>query len=283
MKFTKMHGIGNDYVYINCFEETIENPSELSVRVSNRNFGIGSDGLILIKPSKKADCFMDMYNADGSRSEMCGNGIRCVAKYVYDHGIAKKETLRIETLGGIKEIHLTIEKEKVILATVNMGEPELRPENIPVSFEGERVIAKPLLVGGEKYLVTCVSMGNPHAVVFVNDTDSLDLNVLGPKFEYHKQFPNRINTEFVQRLDRSHLKMRVWERGSGETLACGTGACAVGVAAVLNGKTDRTVDIKLKGGHLTINWNPKDNCVYMTGPAKEVYCGELNEDALKNE
>lgn len=280
MKFTKMHGIGNDYIYINCFEETVENPSELSIRVSNRNFGIGSDGLILIKPSKDADCCMDMYNADGSRAEMCGNGIRCVAKYVYDHRIVEKEEIKVETLGGIKDIRLTIEDGKAVMAAVNMGQPELRPEKIPVDFNGERVVSEPLWVNGKEYFITCVSMGNPHAIVYVEDTDSLDLEKIGPEFENHKKFPNRINTEFVQIIDRSHLKMRVWERGSGETLACGTGACASAVATMLNGKADRKVDMELKGGHLTIEWNPEDNCVYLTGPAKEVYNGELCDDAF---
>lgn len=280
MKFTKMHGIGNDYIYINCFEETVENPSELSIRVSNRNFGIGSDGLILIKPSKNADCCMDMYNADGSRAEMCGNGIRCVAKYVYDHRIVEKEEIKVETLGGIKDIRLTIEDGKAVMAAVNMGQPELRPEKIPVDFNGERVVSEPLWVNGKEYFITCVSMGNPHAIVYVEDTDSLDLEKIGPEFENHKKFPNRINTEFVQIIDRSHLKMRVWERGSGETLACGTGACASAVATMLNGKADRKVDMELKGGHLTIEWNPEDNCVYLTGPAKEVYNGELCDDAF---
>lgn len=280
MKFTKMHGIGNDYVYINCFEETVENPSELSIRISNRNFGIGSDGLILIKPSKDADCCMDMYNADGSRAEMCGNGIRCVAKYVYDHNIVKKEEIKVETLGGIKDIYLTIENGKAVMATVNMGQPELKPEKIPVDFSGERVVSEPLWVSGKEYLVTCVSMGNPHAIVYVEDTDGLDLEKIGPEFENHKKFPNRINTEFVQIIDRSHLKMRVWERGSGETLACGTGACASAVATMLNGKADRKVDMELRGGRLTIEWNSEDNCVYLTGPAKEVYNGELSDDAF---
>jgi len=283
MKFTKMHGIGNDYVYINCFKEMVENPSEFSIRISDRHFGIGSDGLILIKPSEVADCCMDMYNADGSRSEMCGNGIRCVAKYVYDHKIVEKEEITVETPGGIKTIHLTIKDKKAVMATVNMGEPELKPEKIPVNFSGERVISEPLFVNGKEYSITCVSMGNPHAVVYVKNTDSLDLEKIGPEFENHKKFPNRINTEFIQIIDRSHLKMRVWERGSGETLACGTGACASAVATMLNGKADRKVDMKLRGGHLTIEWSTEDNCVYMTGPAKEVYNGELNDDAFKEE
>lgn len=283
MKFTKMQGIGNDYVYINCFEETITNPSRLSVQVSDRHFGVGSDGLILIRPSKVADCCMDMYNADGSRAEMCGNGLRCVAKYVYDHKIVEKEEMKVETLGGIKEIRLIIKNGKADMVTINMGQPELRPEKIPVCFEGERVVSEPILVDGKEYKVTCVSMGNPHAVVYMEEIESLDLEKIGPAFEHHAKFPNRINTEFIQIVDRSHLKMRVWERGSGETLACGTGACASAVAAMLNGMADRTVEVELKGGRLTIEWNSDDHCVYMTGPAEEVYNGELNDETFRNE
>ncbi len=283
MKFTKMQGIGNDYVYINCFEETVKNPSRLSIQVSDRHFGVGSDGLILILPSKVADCCMDMYNADGSRAEMCGNGIRCVAKYVYDHKIVEKEELKIETLNGVKEVRLTVKNGKAVLATINMGQPELRPERIPALFSGESVVSQPISVDGKEYNVTCVSMGNPHAVVYMEELENLDLERIGPAFEYHKKFPNRVNTEFIQVIDRSHLKMRVWERGSGETLACGTGACASAVATVLNGKADTTVDIELKGGHLTIEWNEKDRCVYMTGAAEEIYNGELNDEIFKEE
>lgn len=283
MKFTKMQGIGNDYVYINCFEETVKNPSKLSIQISDRHFGVGSDGLILIQPSQVADCCMDMYNADGSRAEMCGNGIRCVAKYVYDHKIVKKEQIKVETLDGIKEIHLTVENGKAISATVNMGQPELRPEKIPVCFMGEQVISEPILVNGREYKITCVSMGNPHAVLYMEDIDCLDLEKIGPIFEHYEKFPKRINTEFIQVIDRKHLKMRVWERGSGETLACGTGACASAVATMLNGKADRVVDMELKGGHLTIEWSLKDNCVYMTGAAEEVYNGELNDETFKEE
>lgn len=283
MKFTKMQGIGNDYVYINCFEETVKNPSRLSIQVSDRHFGVGSDGLILIQPSKVADCCMDMYNADGSRAEMCGNGLRCVAKYVYDHKIVEKEQMKVETLSGIKDVRLTIKDGKAILVTINMGQPELNPEKIPVCFEKERVIDEPVIVDEKEYRITCVSMGNPHAVMEMEDIESLDLEKIGPTLEYYEKFPKRINAEFIQVMDRNHLKMRVWERGSGETLACGTGACAATVAMILNGKTDRTVDIELKGGHLTIEWNPKDNCVYLTGPAEEVYNGELNDETFREE
>lgn len=283
MKFTKMHGAGNDYVYINCFEETIKDPSKFSIRISDRHFGIGSDGLILIQPSKVADCCMDMYNADGSRAEMCGNGLRCVAKYVYDHKIVEKEEMKIETLGGIKDVRLLIKDGKADKITINMGQPEFRPEKIPVDEKGDRIVSKPILVDGKEYKITCVSMGNPHTVVYMEDIDSLDLEKIGPAFENHVKFPNRINTEFVQIIDRTHLKMRVWERGSGETLACGTGACASAVATIVNGKADRIVDIKLKGGHLTIEWNPEDNCVYLTGSAEEVYNGELNDETFREE
>ncbi|MCI9540274.1 MAG: diaminopimelate epimerase [Lachnospiraceae bacterium] len=277
MKFTKMHGIGNDYVYINCFRERVENPEELSIRVSDRHFGIGSDGLILIKPSKVADCEMAMYNADGSRSEMCGNGIRCVGKYVYENGIVKKKTVTVETLAGIKTLDLLVDKAsgKVDMVTVNMGKPIFVPGQIPVLLEENPVKAVPIIIDQKEYQVTCLSMGNPHAVVFTENIKELDLESLGPKFENYKKFPNRINTEFVEKKDNAHLKMRVWERGSGETLACGTGACASVVAAIINGYTGRKVEIELLGGKLGIFWNPEDNCVYMTGPAETVFTGEL--------
>ena len=275
MKFTKMQGLGNDYVYVNCFEEKIENPSETAVKVSNRNFGIGSDGLIMINPSKVADCEMEMYNADGSRSEMCGNGIRCVGKYVYDYGIAKKERISVETLAGIKYLDFVIENDKVKSVKVDMGSPELAPEKIPVVAEGDKVVDAPLLVDGVEYRMTAVSMGNPHAVVYVDDVKNLDLEQLGPKFENHERFPKRVNTEFVKVLDRQTVEMRVWERGSGETLACGTGACAVAVACILNGFTDNRVIVKLLGGDLLIEWDRDINTVYMTGPAEVSFEGEI--------
>lgn len=282
MKFTKMHGIGNDYVYINGFEEEVMNPEELAIKVSDRHFGIGSDGLIIVRPSEKADCRMDMYNSDGTRSEMCGNGIRCVGKFVYDNGIVKKKELTVETLAGIKTLKLHIEEaaDKAARVTVNMGEPVFAPARIPVLFEEEPVRNIPCMIQGREYRLTCVSMGNPHAVVFLNDIDGLDLREIGPGFECFKKFPNRINTEFIQVIDRRHLKMRVWERGSGETLACGTGACASLAAAVLNDLAEREAVVSLLGGDLHIFWNPQDNCVYMTGPAATVYTGEYLEETI---
>ncbi len=276
MKFTKMHGIGNDYVYVNCLEETIENPSETAIKVSDRHFGIGSDGLILIKPSKVADFEMAMYNADGSRGEMCGNGIRCVAKYVYDKGLTDKTRISIETLAGIKYLDLTIENGKVAFVRVNMGAPELTAEKIPVLSDTKEVIRQPLAVDGREYPVTCVSMGNPHCITFMEeDVRELDLTNIGPSFENHEKFPKRINTEFVNVIDRKTLRMRVWERGSGETLACGTGACATAVAAIVNGLTEEEVTVKLSGGDLNIRWDREANLVYMTGPATTVFDGEI--------
>lgn len=277
MKFTKMHGIGNDYVYVNCFEENIENPSEMAIKVSDRHFGIGSDGLILIKPSQVADFEMAMYNADGSRGEMCGNGIRCVAKYVYEKGLTDKTSISIETLAGIKYLDLTIEKGKVALVKVNMGAPELLAEKIPVIAETKEVIHQPLTVDGREYTVTCVSMGNPHCITFLEeDVRELDLLKIGPSFENHKNFPKRINTEFVNVIDRKTLRMRVWERGSGETLACGTGACATAVAAIVNGLTEEEVTVQLLGGDLRIRWDREENLVYMTGSATIVFDGEID-------
>lgn len=274
MKFTKMQGLGNDYVYVNGFEEKIENPSKLAVKVSDRHFGIGSDGLILINPSKAADFEMEMYNADGSRGEMCGNGIRCVAKYVYDYGLTDKTQISIETLGGIKYLELTVEEGKVVQVQVDMGKPELRPGKIPVIAEGDTVIDAPIEVEGKIYKMTGVSMGNPHIVIYMDDIDNLEIEKIGPKFENHKRFPNRINTEFVEVLDRNTVKMRVWERGSGETLACGTGACAVAVSCILNGLTEDEVTVRLLGGDLFIKWDREKNTVYMTGPAETVFDGE---------
>ncbi|WP_075718220.1 diaminopimelate epimerase [Roseburia sp. 499] len=274
MKFTKMHGIGNDYVYVNCFEEEVKNPAKVSKYVSDRHFGIGSDGLILIKPSIVADFKMDMYNADGSQGEMCGNGIRCVAKYVYDYGLTNKENISVETLAGIKHLELTVENGKVALVKVNMGSPELVPEKIPVVAEGERAIDVPLEVKGKSYQMNGVSMGNPHCVIFMEeDVRNLDLEAIGPDFENHERFPKRINTEFVNVLDNQTLRMRVWERGSGETLACGTGACATAVAAVLNGLVQKEVTVKLLGGDLKIQWDGGESPVYMTGPATTVFDG----------
>lgn len=275
MKFTKMHGLGNDYVYVNCFEETVTNPGEISKFVSDRHFGIGSDGLILINPSKVADFEMIMYNADGSRGEMCGNGIRCVAKYVYDYKLTDKTLISVETLGGIKYLDLNVKNGKVETVEVNMGAPELIPEKIPVVAEGENVINEPIEVDGTTYHMTGVSMGNPHAVVFVEDVKSMELEKIGPKFENHSRFPNRINTEFVRVIDRDTVEMRVWERGSGETLACGTGACATVVACILNGLTNDEVLVHLLGGDLKIRWDKEENLVYMIGPATVVFDGEI--------
>lgn len=276
MKFTKMQGLGNDYVYVNCFKETIENPPEMAKKVSNRNFGIGSDGLIMINPSDVADFEMEMYNADGSRSEMCGNGIRCVGKYVYDYGLTEKEHISVETLAGIKYLDLTVEDGKVKLVKVDMGSPELVPENIPIVADGNRVIDEPINVNGTEYRMTGVSMGNPHAVVYVEDVKGLDIEKIGPAFENHERFPNRVNTEFVKVLDQNTVEMRVWERGSGETMACGTGACAVAVACILNGLTEDKVTVKLLGGDLQIEWDKEADKIYMTGPAEVSFDGEIN-------
>lgn len=276
MRFTKMEGLGNDYVYVNCFAEQVENPKELAIKVSDRHFGIGSDGLILIKPSEVADFCMDMYNADGSRSEMCGNGIRCVAKYVYDKGLTDKTSISVETLAGIKYLDLTVDKGRVVMVTVNMGAPELLPAKIPVRSDKDILVAEPISVGGQEYKMTCVSMGNPHCVVFVEDTAAFPLEEKGPLFESHELFPNRINAEFIQILDRKTVNMRVWERGTGETLACGTGACASTVACILNGLTDDEITLHLLGGDLKVRWDREANLVYMTGPAAIVFDGEID-------
>lgn len=275
MKFTKMQGIGNDYVYVNCFEETVADPARTAEYVSDRHFGIGSDGLILIKPSKVADCMMDMYNLDGSQGAMCGNGIRCVAKYVYDYGIVKKTELTVETKSGIKKLKLSVENGKVSQVEVNMGEPILKASEIPICSENDQVLNEAIEVDGTIYHMTGVSMGNPHAVVFLEDVENLDIEKLGPSFENHPRFPDRVNTEFIQVLDPNTLKMRVWERGSGETLACGTGACASAVASALNGLSGNEVTVKLLGGDLKIRWDRESNQVYMTGPAAIVFDGEI--------
>ena len=240
MEFIKMHGLGNDYVYVDGFKEKLDNPGEVSKFVSDRHFGIGSDGLIMINPSDKADFEMAMYNADGSRGEMCGNGIRCVAKFVYDNGLTDKTDISVETLGGIKYLDLTVKDGKVEKVRVDMGEPILIPGDIPVRAEGkDKVVSEPLTVEGQEYAITCVSMGNPHCIIYVDDVDGLELEKIGPKFENNEMFPNRINTEFIRIINKNEIQMRVWERGSGETLACGTGACASVVASVLNGPSRR--------------------------------------------
>ncbi len=281
MKFTKMHGIGNDYVYMDCTKKRLENPEELARLVSDRHKGIGADGLILIQPSEEADFEMAMYNADGSYGKMCGNGIRCVAKYVYDNGLTDKTELKIVSGGAVKYLKLLVKGGRVEKVRVNMGEPVLEPEKIPVIGKGEALIGEPVVVDNQVYEMTCVSMGNPHAVVFLDDVERLKLEELGPKFENHERFPDRINTEFVRRIDRKNLQMRVWERGSGETMACGTGACATAVAAVLNGLAERDVTVHLLGGSLEISWDEKDNCVYMTGPAATVFTGEFDLEELR--
>lgn len=275
LQFTKMQGLGNDYVYIDCTKKKLENASEVAVKASDRHFGIGSDGLILINASNVADFEMEMYNADGSRGEMCGNGIRCVAKYVYDYGLTDQTHISVETLGGIKYLDLTVEEGRVRQVRVDMGRPMLCPAEIPVIANGESVIDMPIEVDGTEYRMTAVGMGNPHTVVFMEDVDELEIERIGPKFEHHPCFPNRVNTEFVKVLDQNTVKMRVWERGSGETLACGTGACAVAVACILNGLTENEVTVQLLGGDLLIEWDREADKVYMTGPAEVVFDGEI--------
>ena len=283
MKFTKMHGLGNDYVYVNCFQEKIENPSKVAKYVSDRHFGIGSDGLIMINPSEVADFEMEMYNADGSRGEMCGNGIRCVAKYVYDYGLTDKTSISVETLGGIKYLDLTVKDGKVILVKVDMGTPILKPALIPIVSDGDMVVNEPIIVDRTEYRMTGVSMGNPHAVIYMDNIKDLNLDQLGPKFENHERFPKRINTEFVKFIDRHTLEMRVWERGSGETMACGTGACAVAVASILNGLTEEKVTVKLLGGDLQIEWDREADKVYMTGPASTVFDGKIDITGISSD
>ena len=278
MKFTKMQGCGNDYVYVNGFTEKLspEEKPEIVRSLSDRHFGIGGDGVIFINPAEEADFEMEMYNADGSRSEMCGNGIRCVAKYVYDKGLTDKKDITIVSAGKIKYLKLTVEgktatdRGQVTLVQVNMGNPILAPAEVPA------VVNAPIMVDDTEYHMTCVSMGNPHAIVFMEGVKDLDIEKIGPKFEHHTCFPNRTNTEFVEILDRKNVFMRVWERGTGETLACGTGCCATAVACVLNGLTDEEITVKLLGGELHIKWDRKENLVYMTGPAKIVFEGEVD-------
>jgi diaminopimelate epimerase len=282
MKFTKMHGAGNDYVYVNGFEEEVKDPCGTARFVSDRHFGIGSDGLILIRPSEKADCWMDMYNADGSSSEMCGNGIRCVAKYVYDHKIVTKNPMTIETGAGLKTVFLTVEEGKAKSVRVDMGRPKLtsngnteEPEIPNLENLKKLPIWEKITVDGREYEMIAVSVGNPHAIVYVDDVDAVDIEKIGPKFENHERFPERTNTEFIQIVDRKHMKMRVWERGTGETLACGTGATASGVASMLAGYVEPSVTVHLLGGDLVIEWNQENGHVEMTGPAAEVFTGEI--------
>ena len=276
MEFVKMEGCGNDYVYVNGFNTKIDNPNELSKIVSDRHFGIGSDGLIVINPSEVADFKMSMYNADGSEGKMCGNGIRCVAKYVYDYKMIDKEVITVETLAGIKTLKLNVENGKVKTVRVNMGSPIINAKDVPVISDKEKVINEPVVIDGKEYGITCVSMGNPHAITFVDDTDSLKIEKIGPGFEKNEILPDRVNTEFIQIIDRKTIKMRVWERGSGETLACGTGACASVVACVLNNLTDNKVTVKLLGGDLEIKYDTDENTVYMTGPARIAFTGNID-------
>ena len=281
IKFTKMHGLGNDYVYIDAINQKIENESSLAKFVSNRHFGIGSDGLILICKSEIADFKMRMFNSDGSEAEMCGNGIRCVGKFVYDKGLTNKTTVKIETLAGIKTLILNTKDGKVETARVDMGEPILEAEKIPVISTEEPVKNLELEAENKKFKFTCVSMGNPHAITIVENTKEFDVEKYGKVLEIDKAFPKKANIEFAQIIDRQNINMRVWERGAGETLACGTGACATAVACNLNGLTDRKVNIELLGGTLNIEWNEIDNHVYMTGPAVTVFDGELYEEAIR--
>lgn len=298
MRFTKMHGAGNDYVYVDCTKSQLDNAGAVARFVSDRHFGIGSDGLILIKPSDMADFFMEMYNSDGSRAQMCGNGIRCVAKYVYDYRLTDKKELAIDTLAGIKYIQLNVDPatDKVVSVKVNMGSPILKASDIPVKLEGrdiegitedtisDAVVSENLTVAGRDYKVTCVSMGNPHCVVFMDDDfdmDNFKIEEIGPLFENHEAFPERINTEFIKVIDKNNLQMRVWERGAGETLACGTGCCASLVAAVLNGFTEDEAVLHVLGGKINISWDRKENMVYMEGPAVTVFDGDIDISGIK--
>ena len=287
IKFTKMEGLGNDYVYIDCTKQDIKNASNLAKIISDRHFGVGSDGLILIKSSKKADFRMQMFNSDGTEAEMCGNGIRCVGKYVYDKGLTDKTTLKIETLAGIKVLNLNVEDGKVKTVKVDMGEPILDYKLIPAkdgkvykSKDGIKFYKVNINIEGDLKELTCVSMGNPHGIDFANNIEKLKIEKFGPIIEVDEHFPNKVNAEFIEILDKHNIKMRVWERGAGETLACGTGACASVVASFLNGYTERNVTVELLGGKLEIEWNKEDNHVYMTGPAETVFEGEFDEDNL---
>lgn len=287
IKFTKMEGIGNDYVYVDCTKQNLENASNLAKIISDRHFGVGSDGLILIESSKKADFRMQMFNSDGTEAEMCGNGIRCVGKYVYDKGLTDKTTLKIETLAGIKVLNLNVEDGKVKTVKVDMGEPILDYKLIPAkdgkvykSRDGIKFYKVNINIEGDLKELTCVSMGNPHGIDFANNIEKLKIEKFGPIIEVDEHFPNKVNAEFIEILDKHNIKMRVWERGAGETLACGTGACASVVASFLNGYTERNVTVELLGGKLEIEWNKEDNHVYMTGPAETVFEGEYDESNL---
>jgi len=276
MKFTKMHGIGNDYIYINGFEELVQNPGELSIRLSDRHKGVGSDGLVMILPSSKADFRMQMFNADGSEAEMCGNAARCIGKYVYEKGLTNKTELTLETLAGIKTLQLFLDDDNnVVSVTVDMGNPELEPSKIPTTLPGKQIVNFPFSFDGVNYHITCVSMGNPHTVIFTQNIATLDIETIGKKIENAPIFPRRTNVEFIEIIDKGRIKMRVWERGSGETMACGTGACASVVAGVLNELVSRKATVELLGGNLEIEWNENDDHVYLTGPAETVFEGEI--------
>ena len=274
MKITKMQGLGNDYIYINGLETAVEDPAGLAVRISDRHFGVGSDGLVMILPCDEADFRMRMFNADGSEAEMCGNAARCVGKYLWDKGLSNQKSIRLMTGSGIRTLDLTVENGKVEKVRVDMGAPELAPARIPVALEGERIVDRPVEIPGRSFRMTCVSMGNPHAVIFVDDAEAFDVHGIGPKLENHPLFPRRTNVEFVTVKDREHLRMRVWERGSGETMACGTGACATLVAGVLNNVCERKATLELNGGSLTVEWDPATGHVYQEGPAAFVFEGE---------
>jgi len=278
MRFTKMQGIGNDYIYVNCFEEFVRDPAALAVRMSRQHFGVGSDGLVLIEPSEVADFGMRIFNSDGSESEMCGNATRCIAKYVYERGLTDKTEISLMTGAGLKHLQLRTRGGKVHSVRVDMGSPELNPRMVPVDLSGEIILGHRLEVGGMVYPIHCVSMGNPHCVIFVNDPDDVDLPSVGSLIENHRIFPHRTTVEFVTVKDRYHIRMRVWERGAGETMACGTGACAALVASVLTGKADRNAEVKLNGGVLQVEWSPEDNHVYKEGPAEFVFDGVWPED-----
>ena len=273
MRFTKMQGLGNDYIYVNCLEEKVDNPAALSRKISDRHFGAGADGLVLICPSDRADFRMRMFNADGSEAEMCGNASRCVGKYIHDRGLSGLEEIRLETGAGVKVLKLTVRNGETVSVRVDMGAPELTPEKIPVSLEGDRAVDVPVEALGQSFRMTCVSMGNPHAVIFVPDADSFDVHGIGTALETHPLFPRKTNVEFVTVKDRRRLRMRVWERGSGETMACGTGACASLAAGVLNGLCERKAVLELNGGPLTVEWDPETNHIYQEGPAEFVFDG----------
>ena len=283
LSFVKMHGCGNDYLYFDCFHQTVEDPKRLSIALSKRRFSVGGDGIILVCPSEVADAKMRIFNADGSEGMMCGNGIRCVGKFLYDNHLTDKTTVTIETLSGIKTLDMTVKNGKVTSAVVNMGKAVLSPKEIPVLLGEEKAVNVPLTVAGKEFFVTCVSMGNPHCVTFMDEIDSLNLEAIGPFFEHHLLFPQRINTEFIRVIDGHTLQMRVWERGSGETFACGTGACAAVVAAVENGycKKGESVTVKLRGGDLSIRYT--DDAVWMEGPATEAFRGTVDTELYPKE